>query len=222
MSFTLSGSIQKPKRSPPKQSDVARYGSTNEDPYPIPSGESPEFYASFCCDIAIQTEQFFEESFLPMLHRIDRMKRKLADPANADRPGRDKAAEKASQLERGIVLDIRDLIRDEARADRIWQAMEPADRAAYGVAGWWRTPAETERLIGRMWRGIASQFTFPVGWQIPQVVVRGMPVVLVRDVREAGLIGWTPNPRPELFDDEENTVDTAVLRQIADERGNPR
>ena len=198
--------------------DLERYGDVNRDPFTAHADWSPGMRASFLIDTAIALEQGLEET-AATARKVASMRRKLADPANEGAPGRSEAIRKVERLEYDVLNGLWLTIRDEARADREWQAMTPDDRALHGVDYWWRTDANEPRLIGRAFYGIAAQFKWPRRFRLPRDVLRGQEWPLVVDFNAANVFDWSPSPVEDIWPDQEH-MPTRIAREIAERTGN--
>lgn len=212
-----------PRRARPDTFTVPPDPDVYRDPFTVDDSLTVEQRASWLIDAAIQLEQGLEE-VAALARRIAKIGDKLNDPAHAHVTGkaRREAVQALTAMEHELAGYIEAVCYDEAHADRYWQSLTPYDRESHGVPYWWRSSTYRDRLIGQAWRGLASQFDWPLGWRLPADVLDGLPWVMVCDLNAAKIREWVPNPRPAMFDGPatETPIPHEIGTMLIDERGN--
>lgn len=198
------------------------WGDVNVDPFAIPEHTDHGLMASELADTALWVMQWIEE-LAEKARKAARLQCKLLDPKLADSPYRDDAIQRSLALDRDIAGIAGDIILAEAAADRKWQALSREERGSTMADFHWRTQATDPRLIGAAWYRLGRDEQWPPGFRLRREWLRGMPMVVILDLRIFKVLDWCPNPRPDLFSNTPNDpIPMDIARQIADSRGDPR
>lgn len=185
------------------------------DPFPEPTVSDPALAASWLAEHGIWTAQYVSETAV-LAWKLDRLNKKLSDPALADNPHRPDAVKKARRLEDDLIGIVRDACWTEAHADRTWQALTPKQRRHADAHGHWQTDPNDVRLIGAVMR-LATFETWPRFFRIRRVWFIDWPALLIRDMKDAGYWAWRPTADPpDPFGGE--TFFSATLAQELDGR----
>lgn len=207
-------------RTPPKpqtQSPLIdpAWGEVNADPFPVDQQQPAELRASYVADAAIWITQHVEET-AKLARKYDRLLRKLHDPALANNPNRPDAVKKAGKIEADLIQSVRDIVMDEGLSDRVWQSLEPDERASAYADFHWGVDRGEPRLIGKAWTAIGRHVEWPMHFRLMQHWFRGLPAVVLMDLRKYRVYAWQPNPPPHsVFDETRNDAVPDDIRKDA-------